>query len=224
VFCSCLHCECSVVVCIVSVEKYLQVYLLDSCVKLCFAAICSLGSRSWALSSDLTEQDRWDSREAIGPISNDPNMFVAKYTFLPNGPGQLPLKKGDKIYIKQYNDHEDWCEGETDGGAIGWVPTSYVVKLNSIEKHSWYHGPLSRTEAEYRLRSGINGSFLVRESESNPGHYSISLRHQGCAYHYLISSGNDGDYYCTPGVKFKKLSELVYYHSNDECGLVTALR
>jgi len=151
-------------------------------------------------------------------------MFVAKYTFSSNGPGQLSLKKGDKIHIKRYNDREDWCEGETDSGGVGWIPTSYVVKVNSIEKHSWYHGPLSRTAAEYRLNSGINGSFLVRESESNPGHYSISLKYQGRTYHYLISSGDDGEYFCTPGVKFKMLSQLVYHHSNDACGLATALR
>lgn len=32
-----------------------------------------------------------------------------------------------------------------------------------------YHGPISRSEAEYSLKNGIDGSFLVRESETNPG-------------------------------------------------------
>ena len=37
--------------------------------------------------------------------------------------------------------------------------------------------------------SGINGSFLVRESESSPGQRSISLRYEGRVYHYRIQLG-----------------------------------
>jgi len=59
--------------------------------------------------------------------------------------------------------------------------------VNSLEKHSWYHGPISRNAAEYLLSSGINGSFLVRESESSPGQRSISLRYEGRVYHYRIN-------------------------------------
>uniref|UniRef100_A0A8C5SIE6 SH2 domain-containing protein n=1 Tax=Laticauda laticaudata TaxID=8630 RepID=A0A8C5SIE6_LATLA len=58
--------------------------------------------------------------------------------------------------------------------------------------HSWYHGPVSRNAAEYLLSSGINGSFLVRESESSPGQRSISLRYEGRVYHYRINTASDG--------------------------------
>jgi len=71
--------------------------------------------------------------------------------------------------------------------------------VNSLEKHSWYHGPISRNAAEYLLSSGINGSFLVRESESSPGQRSISLRYEGRVYHYRINEDNDG-----------KVSESIY--------------
>lgn len=50
-----------------------------------------------------------------------------------------------------------------------------------------YHGKVSRNESEYILSSGINGSFLVRESETNIGQFSISVRHDGRVYHYRIS-------------------------------------
>lgn len=45
---------------------------------------------------------------------------------------------------------------------------------------------------EYLLSSGINGSFLVRESESSPGQRSISLRYEGRVYHYRINEDTDG--------------------------------
>ena len=54
-----------------------------------------------------------------------------------------------------------------------------------------YHGPVSRSYAEYLLSSGINGSFLIRESESSPGQMSISLRHEGRVYHYRINEDTD---------------------------------
>jgi hypothetical protein len=55
-----------------------------------------------------------------------------------------------------------------------------------------YHGKVSRSEAEYLLSSGINGSFLVRESETSPGLFSISVRHDGRVYHYRISEDTSG--------------------------------
>lgn len=70
---------------------------------------------------------------------------------------------------------------------IGWVPSLYITPINSLEKHSWYHGKVSRSEAEYLLSSGINGSFLVRESETSIGQFSISLRHDGRVFHYRIN-------------------------------------
>ena len=44
--------------------------------------------------------------------------------------------------------------------------------------HSWYFGPIRRVEAEKMLMLEINqqGSFLIRESESKPGDYSLSVR------------------------------------------------
>lgn len=40
----------------------------------------------------------------------------------------------------------------------------------------WYAGEVSRHEAEKRLRGQEAGVFLVRESESAPGEFSVSVR------------------------------------------------
>ncbi len=94
--------------------------------------------------------------------------------------------------ILSYNKSGEWCEAHASSDLVGWVPSNYVTPVNSLEKHSWYHGPISRNAAEYLLSSGINGSFLVRESESSPGQRSISLRYEGRVYHYRINEDNDG--------------------------------
>lgn len=94
---------------------------------------------------------------------------------------------GEQVRVLSYNKSGEWCEAQAGSGEVGWVPSNYITPVNSLEKHSWYHGPISRNTAEYLLSSGINGSFLVRESESSPGQRSISLRYDGRVYHYRIN-------------------------------------
>lgn len=126
-------------------------------------------------------------------------LFVALYDFHGVGDDQLSLRKGDQVRVLGYNKTKEWCEAQlvatrrghapvsSRAAIIGWVPSLYITPLNSLEKHSWYHGKVSRSEAEYLLSSGINGSFLVRESETSLGQFSISVRHDGRVYHYRIN-------------------------------------
>lgn len=101
------------------------------------------------------------------------------------------LCPGEKLRVLGYNQNGEWSEVRSKNGQ-GWVPSNYITPVNSLEKHSWYHGPVSRSAAEYLLSSLINGSFLVRESESSPGQLSISLRYEGRVYHYRINTASDG--------------------------------
>ncbi|KAI1708926.1 protein tyrosine kinase domain-containing protein [Ditylenchus destructor] len=172
-------------------------------------------------------------------------LFIALYDFHGVGDEKLSLRKGDQVRVLGYNKTKEWCEAQlvarrhasgssansaslqpVDGGSpqIGWVPSLYITPLNSLEKHSWYHGKVSRNEAEYLLSSGINGSFLVRESETSIGQYSISLRHDGRVYHYRINVDSTSDrLYITQDAKFKTLGELVHHHSVYASGLICTL-
>ena len=100
--------------------------------------------------------------------------------------------KGEMVTMIAYNNSGEWCEVKNRAGQGGWVPSNYIGPVNSVDKFSWYHGPISRNASEYLLSSGINGSFLVRESESSPGQRSISVRFEGRVYHYRISEDSDG--------------------------------
>uniref|UniRef100_A0A669DCY7 Tyrosine-protein kinase n=1 Tax=Oreochromis niloticus TaxID=8128 RepID=A0A669DCY7_ORENI len=172
----------------------------------------------------LTEAARWNSKENLlaGPSENDPNLFVALYDFVASGDNTLSITKGEKLRVLCYNHNGEWCEAQTKNGQ-GWVPSNYITPVNSLEKHSWYHGPVSRNAAEYLLSSGINGSFLVRESESSPGQRSISLRYEGRVYHYRINTASDGKLYVSSDSRFNTLAELVHHHSTVADGLITTL-
>nr|XP_015797704.2 tyrosine-protein kinase ABL1 isoform X1 [Nothobranchius furzeri] len=175
-------------------------------------------------SQGLSEAARWNSKENLlaGPSENDPNLFVALYDFVASGDNTLSITKGEKLRVLCYNPNREWCEAQTKNGQ-GWVPSNYITPVNSLEKHSWYHGPVSRNAAEYLLSSGINGSFLVRESESSPGQRSISLRYEGRVYHYRINTASDGKLYVSSESRFNTLAELVHHHSTVQDGLITTL-
>jgi tyrosine-protein phosphatase non-receptor type 11 len=51
----------------------------------------------------------------------------------------------------------------------------------------WFHGNLSGRDAEKLiLERGRNGSFLVRESQSKPGDYVLSVRNDDKVTHVMI--------------------------------------
>nr|2RVF_A Chain A, Predicted protein [Monosiga brevicollis] len=52
----------------------------------------------------------------------------------------------------------------------------------------WYHGPLSRTDAENSLLRMPEGTFLVRDSTSSPGDYVLSCSENGKVTHYKLSA------------------------------------
>ncbi|XP_042899791.1 tyrosine-protein kinase Abl isoform X2 [Parasteatoda tepidariorum] len=172
----------------------------------------------------LDAPSRWMSKDnLLSQDENDSQLFVALYDFQSGGENQLSIRKGQQVRVLSYNKTGEWCEATSWNGLVGWVPSNYITPVNSLEKHSWYHGPISRNAAEYLLSSGINGSFLVRESESSPGQRSISVRFEGRVYHYRINEDSDGKVFVTSECPFNTLAELVHHHSIHTDGLITVL-
>ena len=127
-----------------------------------------------------------------------------------------------------YNKSNEWCEVKNVAtGQTGWVPTSYIKPCTSLENYAWYHGRIERVKAEYLLSSGINGSFLVRESETCANQLSISLRWEGRVYHYRINKEEQSSglacFYVSKEAKFASLAELIHHHSCEADGLTTTL-
>ena len=64
--------------------------------------------------------------------------------------------------------------------------------MTDLSKEPWYHGRLSRADAERTLeQSGsVEGSYLVRDSLSMTGEYVLSLCHQ--VSHFVASGQAEG--------------------------------
>ncbi|XP_056300583.1 SH2 domain-containing adapter protein E [Pseudoliparis swirei] len=57
----------------------------------------------------------------------------------------------------------------------------------SLEKQSWYHGSVSRQQAEAQLQRCREASFLVRDSESGTSKYSIALKTSQSCVHIIVA-------------------------------------
>ena len=103
---------------------------------------------------------------------------------------------------------------------------SSISIVSNLEMRPWFHGNTTRVEAELTLSSEVNGSFLVRNSESKPGKYVTSIRHEGSTRHYIINMDPLTSQYNfgTPELSFQSLPELIAHHSKISDGLITTLR
>jgi hypothetical protein len=95
--------------------------------------------------------------------TND-GIYIACLPFNASDDKQLSLAVGEHLTIVNYHDrNHDWVEVRNSQGQIGWVPQVFIKPLSSLDRHSWFHGKVSRCEAEYLLTQGINGSKLFDE-------------------------------------------------------------
>lgn len=78
----------------------------------------------------------------------------------------------------------------------------------------WYHGQLTAKEAEkMMLENGKNGSFLVRESQRQPGDFVLSVRTRDRVTHVIIRR-QDNKYDVGGGQQFNDLVSLIEHYRN----------
>uniref|UniRef100_A0AAY4BEW3 SH2 domain-containing protein n=1 Tax=Denticeps clupeoides TaxID=299321 RepID=A0AAY4BEW3_9TELE len=75
----------------------------------------------------------------------------------------------------------------------------------------WFHGQISRQEAEKRLTASPVGSFLVRVSDRIWG-YTLSYRTGGGFKHFLDASGDCCSFLGVDQIRHATLSDLIDFH------------
>nr|CAD7569639.1 unnamed protein product [Timema californicum] len=95
------------------------------------------------------------------------------------------------------------------------IELRYPLNCADPTTERWFHGHLSGKEAEKLiLEKGKNGSFLVRESQSKPGDYVLSVRTDDRVTHVMIRC-QDNFYDVGGGEKFDSLSELIEHYKKN---------
>ncbi|VEN59878.1 unnamed protein product [Callosobruchus maculatus] len=114
---------------------------------------------------------------------------------------------------------------QKSGTALLAMPTASVIISTAIHEfrkafvyfsYKWFHGHLSGKEAEKLiLDRGKNGSFLVRESQSKPGDFVLSVRTDDKVTHVMIRCTPDNKYDVGGGDQFNSLAELIEHYKKN---------
>ncbi|XP_069508081.1 SH2 domain-containing adapter protein E [Ambystoma mexicanum] len=86
-----------------------------------------------------------------------------------------------------------------------------------LERQPWYHGAVTRAEAESRLQPCKEASFLVRNSESGNSKYSIALKtSQGCV-HIIVAQTKENKFTLNQtSAVFNSIPEVVHHYSAEK--------
>uniref|UniRef100_A0A8C4QTX9 NCK adaptor protein 2 n=1 Tax=Eptatretus burgeri TaxID=7764 RepID=A0A8C4QTX9_EPTBU len=176
--------------------------------------------------------------EAAGATKTLP-CVQALYPYNSGNPEELRFARGETMEVleKPENDPEWWRCRKTDG-STGLVPRNYVQELglgvgpgpqwdpagsaangvgssgmaaSVLWSRPWYHGRMSRQQAEALLNErGQDGDFIVRDSESSPNDFSISLKASRKNKHFKVQS-QDGIFFIGQR-QFASLDTLVEHY------------
>ncbi|XP_006788337.1 cytoplasmic protein NCK2-like [Neolamprologus brichardi] len=149
---------------------------------------------------------------------------------------ELNFEKGEVMEVveKPENDPE-WWRCKNSRGMVGLVPKNYVTVLDErpgppsstssspqnrllaparsgrFAGRDWYYGNITRHQAECILNEkGEEGDFLIRDSESSPSDFSVSLKAVGKNKHFKVQL-SDG-VYCIGQRRFNSMDELVEHY------------
>ncbi|XP_072559311.1 tyrosine-protein kinase fynb isoform X2 [Paramormyrops kingsleyae] len=153
-------------------------------------------------------------------------LFVALYDYEARTEDDLTFRKGEKFQILNSTEGDWWEARSLATGGTGYIPSNYVAPVDSIQAEDWYFGKLGRKDAERHLLSNgnVRGTYLIRESETTKGAYSLSIRDWDeikgeHVKHYKIRKLDSGGYYITTRAQFESLQQLVQHYSESADGL-----
>ncbi|KAH0617700.1 hypothetical protein JD844_016196 [Phrynosoma platyrhinos] len=157
------------------------------------------------------------------------DIVVALYPYDGIHEDDLSFKKGERMRILE--EHGEWWRAKSlVTKNEGFIPSNYVAKVNTLETEEWFFKDITRKDAERQLLAPGNapGAFLIRESETLKGSYSLSIRDHDAQLgdvvkHYKIRSLDNGGYYISPRITFPCISDMIKHYQKQPDGLCRKL-
>ncbi|NWU14816.1 GRAP protein, partial [Cephalopterus ornatus] len=136
---------------------------------------------------------------------------VALYNFQTTEKDELPFQKGDTLKVPRAA--ALWRPLPCWDVALGYPRVSWGARVAQRGvPPRWYAGRISRQLAEKQLlKRNHVGAFLIRDSESAPGEFSISVNYGKHVQHFKVLRERNGKYFLWEE-KFNSLNELVDFY------------
>lgn len=137
--------------------------------------------------------------------------------------------------IEKPENDPDWWKARNQSGDTGLVPKNYVQVVVTpspasttpkpstpvpqpaiaprpeLHAKEWYFGSISRSQCDQVLNDhAVDGDFLIRDSETNVGDLSVSLKAPQRNKHFRVHV-EDG-VYCIGQRRFSNLDDLVEHY------------
>ncbi|XP_057253798.1 tyrosine-protein kinase Lyn isoform X3 [Pezoporus wallicus] len=156
-------------------------------------------------------------------------IVIALYPYDGLHEDDLSFKKGEKLKVIEELG-EWWRAKSLSTRKEGFIPSNYVAKVNTLETEEWFFKDVTRKDAERQLLAPGNspGAFLIRESETLKGSYSLSIRdydpqHGDVIKHYKIRSLDNGGFYISPRITFPSINDMIKHYQKQSDGLCRKL-
>ncbi|KAH7962240.1 cytoplasmic protein NCK2 isoform X1 [Rhipicephalus sanguineus] len=188
--------------------------------------------------SNYVQEEASSPDEAATPTDGPVVLetVVALYSFASQNEEELSFTKGEQLEVIEKPENDpDWWKARNQSGDTGLVPKNYVQvvvtpspasttpkpstpvpqppiaprpELNAKE---WYFGSISRSQCDQVLNDhAVDGDFLIRDSETNVGDLSVSLKAPQRNKHFRVHV-EDG-VYCIGQRRFSNLDDLVEHY------------
>ena len=155
--------------------------------------------------------DKNERLEIIDQPASDPDWYKAR-----NTDGQIGLVPNNYlIELSQYLTQDRSGQGSNGNAGVvsssGGVAANNSEMLEDIKRQPWYFGVISRADCDTLLtEKGMDGDFVIRESETNVGDYSVSLKATGRNKHFRVHM--EGNLFCIGQRKFSGMQQLVEHY------------
>uniref|UniRef100_A0ABD2WGS2 Cytoplasmic protein NCK1 n=1 Tax=Trichogramma kaykai TaxID=54128 RepID=A0ABD2WGS2_9HYME len=170
--------------------------------------------------------EKGDRLEILDRPPADPEWFKAR-----NGQGQIGLVPRNYLqelseYLTQpyrdrastgnhavntSGDHGPNDSSDMKSDKLASNDSNNLLDRPHLIGRAWYYGSITRSQCDTLLnQQGHDGDFLIRDSETNMGDYSVSLKAPGRNKHFRVHV--EGALYCIGQRKFHTLDQLVDHY------------
>ncbi|XP_023130676.2 SH2 domain-containing adapter protein F-like isoform X4 [Amphiprion ocellaris] len=126
-----------------------------------------------------------------------------------------PTKEGKTRPLQR---HSSGCLVNTKMTSVDHCSSSVGERIDPtmpLESQFWYHGAISRTDAESLLRLCKEASYLVRNSETSKNDYSLSLKSSQGFMHMKLSRTKENKYILGQNsCPFDSVPEIIHFYSS----------